>query len=210
MTKVWRVPNTTGMTVEERFASLFAAYNDEASRDSVETLIGRNARLVFEGQGSIVVTTPSYDPRTVKVLKSLGARGRKIGPKKSKRFEWAIPLSQLEEFCAYLPGFMKIIDGFLQGVVNADHNEAVVQNGGVVEREYLCSEENAPVPGELYSKLQALNVCIRHEPTSLMEGCVMVVYRDATKEEAAFYKRTGGEMIRRPKKTVSNAYESAA
>lgn len=187
MKTVWRVPDTRDMSVEERFSSLFRAYDDGVGRNSMESLICRNARLVLDGDGAIVVETPFYDKRVVHVLRTLGARGKKTG---KKRFEWTIALSRLEEYCRYLPTFMNIIDGFLSGAAFAEHHRAIVASGGTVERQDLCNEANAPVPGEIYSRCGQVYVCIRHEPTTLMEGCLMVIKRCATVEETACFRRT--------------------
>ena len=207
MKTVWQVPDMTGMTVEQRFDSLFKAYEDEGIDVSMETLIQRNARIVLEGKGSIVITTPTYDQRVIKVLKSLGAQGRKIGPAKSTRFEWAIPLSQLEEFSRYLPGFIKTIDGFLRGAEVVEQNQERERNGETIEYKDLCNEDSAPGHGEIYRKCNSINVCIRHEPTSISDGCVMVVYRSATREEATCFKRT--EMSPTVKRG-SSSYEAVA
>ena len=190
MKTVWQVPDITGMTVEQRFHSLFKAFEDDGNGDSMETLIRRNARVVLDGKGSIVITTHSYDRRVIKVLKSLGAQGRKIGPAKSTRFDWAIPLSQLEEFSRYLPGFIKTIDGFLRGAEIVEQNEERERKGDTIEHKYLCNKDTAPGQGEIYRTCKSINVCIRHEPTSISDGCVMVVYRSATREEATCFKRT--------------------
>jgi len=183
MNGVWCLPNTKGMSVEERFASLFSAYKNESNRISMETLICRNARLVFDGDGSIVVTTPRFDARAVKVLKNLGARGKKLGTNTSTQFEWTIKLSQLEEYCAYLPKFLGVIDGFLNGVARTEHN-------GAYARGDLYKADQAPGDGEIFGRCGEIYVCIRSERVTLGEGNAMVIKRLATADEAACYQRT--------------------
>ena len=207
MKTVWQVPDIKGMSVKERFDSLFNAYKDGSDGVSMETLIRRNARIMLDGKGSIVITTPYYDRRVVTVLKSLGAQGRKLGPAKSTSFDWAIPLSQLEKLCRHLPGFMKTIDGFLRGAEVVRQRQEREKNGETSEYEDLCGKDAAPGEGEIYRKCKAINVCIRHEPTSIREGCVMVVYRSATKEEATCFKRAERAA---KSKSESSAYQEVA
>jgi len=210
MRTVHRLPDIEGMTVKERFASLFFAYNDDSDSVTLEELICRNGRIVYENGGAIVVTTPSYNVRVVKVLKALSAKGRKIGAEKSTRFEWTIALSQLEEFCWFLPGFMETIDGFLRGVERVELNETLLRQGGDVERNDLCSENEAPGEGEIYQRCGAIYVCIRHEATLLRDGCVMVVKRVATKEEADCYKRSERKVVKKDGSAVSLVQQAVA
>lgn len=193
-------------TVKERFDALFAS--SASCGESLETLIRRNARIYLNGKGSIVIRTPYYDAQTVAALKRLGARGRKIGGNRSTVFDWTITLEQLEKLSAYLIVSMRCVDGFLMGVKGVKQNQAMVDAGGVIEYKDLYNTKSAPVPGQIYRKHKSIHVCIRHESTTVRGGsCVMVVYRLATKDEAACFIRSENEVanVRRQSSRIVSA-----